>query len=92
MRQSRLMSLFEAVINVVVGIIVAVSTQLIVFPILGLNATLGQTSSWRLSSPARPSWGATRSAAVQRRPRIPDPWPFGGSGTAGRFHTALWTA
>ena len=42
MRQSRLMSLIEAVSNVAVGLIVAMATQLIVFPILGLQASLGQ--------------------------------------------------
>jgi hypothetical protein len=42
MRQSRLMSLVEAVTNVVVGLVVAVATQLVVFPILGLQASLGQ--------------------------------------------------
>ena len=35
MRQSRLMSLVEAVANVVVGLLVALATQVIVFPILG---------------------------------------------------------
>ena len=42
MRQSRLMSLIEAMANVVVGLLVAVATQVVVFPILGLQATLGQ--------------------------------------------------
>ena len=42
MRQSRLMSLVEAVTNVVVGLLVAVATQIVVFPILGLHASLGQ--------------------------------------------------
>ena len=41
MRQSRLMSLVEAVANVVVGLMVALATQIVVFPILGL-ASLGQ--------------------------------------------------
>ena len=36
MRQSRLMSLIEAMTNVVVGLLVAVTTQIMVFPILGL--------------------------------------------------------
>ena len=40
MRQSRMMSLVEAVANVVVGLLVAVATQLVVFPALGLQATL----------------------------------------------------
>jgi hypothetical protein len=42
MRQSRLMSMVEAVANVVVGLLVALATQKIVFPILGLQASLGQ--------------------------------------------------
>ena len=42
MRQSRLMSLVEALANVGVGLIVAVATQVVVFPLLGLNATLTQ--------------------------------------------------
>ena len=42
MRRSRLMSLVEAVTNVAVGLVVAVATQLAVFPILGLQASLGQ--------------------------------------------------
>ena len=42
MRQSRLMSLVEAVANVVVGLLVALVTQLVVFPILGMQATIVQ--------------------------------------------------
>ena len=42
MHQSRLMSLVEAVANVVVGLIVALAAQIVVFPVLGLRATLGQ--------------------------------------------------
>jgi hypothetical protein len=42
MRQSPLMSLVEAVANVVVGLVVAVATQIVVFPILGLQASLAQ--------------------------------------------------
>ena len=42
MRQSRLMSLVEAVANVIIGLLVAVATQIVVFPILGLLASLGQ--------------------------------------------------
>ena len=42
MRQSRLMSLVEAVANVVVGYGVAVLTQMLVFPLFGLRTTLGQ--------------------------------------------------
>ena len=42
MRQSRLMSLVEAVANVVVGYGLAVWTQVLVFPLFGLQATLRQ--------------------------------------------------
>ena len=42
MRQSRLMSLVEAVANVVVGFLVAVATQIVVFPIVGLQVSPGQ--------------------------------------------------
>ena len=42
MRQSRLMSLVEAVANVVVGLIMAMATQIVAFPLFGLQASLGQ--------------------------------------------------
>jgi hypothetical protein len=42
MKQSRLMSLVEAVANVIVGYRVAVVTQILIFPIFGLQTTLGQ--------------------------------------------------
>ena len=42
MRQSRMMSFVEAVANVVVGLIVAMATQIVAFPLLGLQASLGQ--------------------------------------------------
>ena len=42
MKQSRLMSLVEAVANVIVGYGVAVVTQILIFPILGLHTTLAQ--------------------------------------------------
>ena len=42
MRRSRLMSLVEGATNVVVGLLVAVATQIVVFPILGLQASLDQ--------------------------------------------------
>ena len=42
MRQSRIMSLVEALSNVAVGYGVAVTTQLIVFPWFGLPARLDQ--------------------------------------------------
>ncbi|PPB79380.1 hypothetical protein LV82_02944 [Albidovulum inexpectatum] len=42
MKQSRLMSLIEAIANVVVGYGVAVGTQILIFPIFGLHTTLAQ--------------------------------------------------
>jgi hypothetical protein len=42
MKQSRLMSLVEAVTNVIVGYALAVVTQIIVFPWFGLEAALGE--------------------------------------------------
>ena len=42
MMQSRWMSLVESVANVLVGYIVAVTTQYLVFPLFGLHATLSQ--------------------------------------------------
>ena len=40
MQQSRTMSLVEAVTNVLIGYGVAVATQMLVFPLFGLHATL----------------------------------------------------
>lgn len=42
MRQSRFMSLVEAVANVIVGYGVAVATQIMIFPVFGLKMTLAQ--------------------------------------------------
>ena len=42
MKQSRLMSLVEAVANVFIGYGVAVATQILIFPIFGLHTTLAQ--------------------------------------------------
>jgi len=42
MKQSRTMSLVEAFANVVVGYGVAVATQILIFPIFGLQTTLAQ--------------------------------------------------
>lgn len=41
--QSRLVSLAEAAANVVLGFIVAIGAQLLVFPVVGLQASLAQT-------------------------------------------------
>ena len=42
MNQSRLMSLIEAITNVTVGYILAIATQIVVFPWFGLEAALGE--------------------------------------------------
>ena len=42
MKQSRVMSLVEAIANVIVGYGVAVVTQILIFPIFGLSTTLAQ--------------------------------------------------
>ena len=42
MKQSRSMSLLEAIANVIVGYGVAVLTQILVFPLFGLHTTLTQ--------------------------------------------------
>ena len=42
MRQSRLMSLLEAIANVAVGYGLAVLTQLLVFPLFGLETAIAQ--------------------------------------------------
>jgi hypothetical protein len=42
MKQSRLMSLAEAIANVAVGYGVAVVTQILIFPVFGLHTTLAQ--------------------------------------------------
>ena len=42
MKQSRAMSLVESVANVIVGYGVAVATQILIFPIFGLQTTLAQ--------------------------------------------------
>ena len=42
MKQSRLMSLIEAITNVIIGYGVAVMTQILVFPMFGLQTTLGE--------------------------------------------------
>lgn len=41
MKQSRAMSMVEAVTNVVVGYVLAIATQLAVFPVFGIEAALG---------------------------------------------------
>ena len=40
MKQSRLMSLMESLANVLVGYVVAVATQMMVFPLFGLAVTV----------------------------------------------------
>jgi len=42
MKQTRTMSLIEAATNVIVGYGLAVITQILIFPVFGLHATLAQ--------------------------------------------------
>jgi len=42
MKQSRIMSMVETVTNVIVGYALAVITQILIFPVFGLHATLAQ--------------------------------------------------
>lgn len=42
MKQSRIMSLIEAIANVAVGYGVAVVTQILIFPVFGMHPTLTQ--------------------------------------------------
>jgi hypothetical protein len=42
MKQSRAMSLVESIANVIVGYGVAVVTQILIFPVFGLQTTLTQ--------------------------------------------------
>ncbi len=64
MRQSRLMSLLEAIANVVVGLLIAVATQLVVFPILGLQASLAQNLKLALRLHRRLDRAELSAAAV----------------------------
>ena len=42
MKQSRAMSMVEAVTNVIVGYVLAIATQIIVFPWFGIEAGMGE--------------------------------------------------
>ena len=42
MRQSRIMSMVEAVTNVVVGYVLAIATQIVVFPRFGIETGLAE--------------------------------------------------
>ena len=66
MRQSRLMSLVEGLANVVVGLLLAVATQVVVFPSSASKPRSGRTSGWRWSSPASHSRGASFSGDCSR--------------------------
>ncbi len=49
MQQSRLMSMIEAVTNVVVGYVLAIATQLVVFPVFGIEAALSEHLAIRMA-------------------------------------------
>jgi hypothetical protein len=61
--QSRVMSLVEAIANVVVGYGVAVATQMVVFPRFGLSTTFSQNLQMRLIFTAA---SLVRSYALRR--------------------------
>jgi hypothetical protein len=42
MKQSRLLSWVESISNVIVGFVMAVVTQILIFPVFGLHTTLAQ--------------------------------------------------
>jgi len=42
MKQTRTMSMVEAAANVVVGYVLAIATQVVVFPLFGIEAALGE--------------------------------------------------
>jgi hypothetical protein len=42
MKQSRTMSMVEAVANVVVGFVIAVASQILILPAFGVQMTIGQ--------------------------------------------------
>ena len=42
MKQSRIMSMAEAAANVVIGYVLAIATQIVVFPWLGIEVALGE--------------------------------------------------
>ena len=63
MSQSRHMSLVEAVTNVVIGYVLAVATQIVVFPWFGLQASLGENLAIGL---AFTSISLVRSYALRR--------------------------
>ena len=54
MKQSRRMSLVEAIANVVVGYAIAVLTQILVFPIFGLQVSLSDNLAIGRRSPRSP--------------------------------------
>ena len=42
MKQSRIMSMAEAAANVVIGYVLAIATQIVVFPWFGIEVALGE--------------------------------------------------
>ena len=66
MRQPRVISLVEAEANVVVGYVVAVLVQTVLFPMLGLQASLGQNLPSGSSSLACRSYNATPFGCPKR--------------------------
>ena len=99
MKQTRLMSLIEAVTNVIVGYGVAVVAQILVFPVFGLHTTLAQNlkmgAIFTVVSIAR-SFALRRVfEAIRIRARKPPltrrrlPYRRDFSGTAGRDQSSI---
>lgn len=83
MKQSRAMSLIEAIANVFVGYGVAVLTQILIFPTFGLHTTLAQNlkmgAIFTVVSIAR-SFALRRAfEAIRVRAKKPPPMTGGGS-------------
>jgi hypothetical protein len=91
MSQSRTLSAVEAGTNVAVGWVVALGTQLLFFPVVGLQATLAQTMT---ISGAFTAVSLVRSYVLRRvfatlgqrsRPPLPTAWGEGGGSISVAF-------
>ena len=81
MMQTRWMSLAESMANVVVGYVVAVATQMLVFPLFGMHPTFAQNLwiglifHWRVSARSyllRRGFEALRMCQAAGRPLRPN--------------------
>lgn len=72
MKQSRAMSLVEAIANVVVGYGVAVVTQILIFPVFGLHTTLAQ--NLKMGAVFTVLCGAPHKTVYAERMIMRSPW------------------